>query len=199
MTVSPGLEGRPALAGGAPTRHAPAEMDEQNVKQRCPLAFVVLAWTLYPAGALFLLVVGQYPVLVAWVVGAPLTMWAYVRWFPSISRYLGYGTVADRSARPPVHAPVVVTLYTAVGCPFCPILRRRLRGLQPAVGFELREVNVTARPDILVRKGAWSVPVVEVGDRLLIGNATSDQLVDLMVGAAAQPAPLAPERSSLPG
>ena len=155
------------------------------MKQECPLAFVVLAWLAYAGATAFLVLSDQAGIALVWVVAAPALMWAYVHWFSSISRYLGYGSVADSAVLSPVRSPVEVTLYTALGCPFCPIVRHRLRALRPAIGFRLREVNVTARPEILVRKGVWSVPVVEVGGRRLVGNATTDQLTVLIAGAEA--------------
>jgi hypothetical protein len=51
------------------------------------------------------------------------------------------------------------------------------------MNFSLEEVDITLRPGILVAKGIRAVPVVEVGDRRLDGNATSAQLADLISGA----------------
>jgi hypothetical protein len=51
------------------------------------------------------------------------------------------------------------------------------------MSFSLQEVDVTPRPVILVQKGIRAVPVVEVGGRRLDGNATSEQLADLISGA----------------
>jgi glutaredoxin len=85
-------------------------------------------------------------------------LWLYVSAFPSISRLLGYGSVA------------------AVGCPFCPIVRHRLHALREALGFELEEIDVTLRPGLLVAKGIRAVPVVEVGGHTHVGNATTAEL-----------------------
>lgn len=73
-------------------------------------------------------------------------------------------------------------MYGALGCPFCPLVEERLRGLQAKMGFELRHVDVSLRPDVLRSKGLRSVPVIEVGDRRLVGNATSRELADLVRG-----------------
>ncbi len=145
------------------------------LKQQCPLAFVVLAWVMYISGAVVLMVTRQWIIAGTWIVLAPVTMWAYVKWFPAISPLMGYGNVEDVPAVP-VRSTATVTLYTALGCPFCPIVTRRLHELQSHMGFALHEVDVTARPDILTRKGVWSVPVIEVGDRRIVGHATSEQL-----------------------
>lgn len=157
-------------------------MEKARLKQECPLAFVVLAWTMYILGIPALFALGQVGMMLGWIVLAPAAMWAYVRWFPSISRYMGYGRVDDRPATLAARSSVEVTVYTALGCPFCPIVKRRLTALEPKLGFHLREVDVTARPGILISKGIWSVPVVEVGDRRIVGHATSEQLVDLIAG-----------------
>lgn len=157
------------------------------MEQRCHLAAVWLTWLGLP---LLALVVGVRAglaaagaVLLVGIVGQVL----YLRWFPHISRWMGYGSVADVAAGP---APVPegrlprVTLYTANVCPFCPILRRRLAELQRHGGFEVDEVDVTFRPDIVRARGLRSVPVVEADGRLLVGNATSQQLADFLRGAA---------------
>ena len=157
--------------------------DRPLLKQKCPLAFVVFAWGLYLLMVPVFAVGRQWLLLGTWIVLAPALMWLYVRGFARISPLMGYGSVADAPAAPAT-APVDVTLYTALGCPFCPIVRRRLLELEPQMGFRLRQIDVTARPDLLTRKGVWSVPVVEVAGRRLVGNATSARLADLIAGRA---------------
>ena len=166
------------------------------LKQECPLAFVVLAWTMYVAGAGLLLILRQWFLAATWIVVAPATMWAYIRWFPAIAPWMGYGHVDDVAAVPTLSA-ATVTLYTALGCPFCPIVQRRLHDLQSTMRFALREVDVTGRPDILTRKGIWSVPVVEVGDRRLVGHATSERLAAFIAGQADPSAAAAPQLASV--
>jgi len=122
-------------------------------------------------------------VLVVGVIGQVL----YIRWFPHISRWMGYGSVADVPAGPapePAGQLPRVTLYSANVCPFCPILTRRLAELQRHSPFEVEEVDVTFRPDVIRAKGLRSVPVVEANGRLLVGNATSAQLADFLRSAA---------------
>jgi glutaredoxin len=155
------------------------------LKQQCPLAFVVLAWVMYIGGAVVSMVSRQWIIAGTWIVLAPVTMWVYVKWFPAISPLMGYGNVDDVPAVP-ARSTATVTLYTALGCPFCPIVTRRLHKLQSNMGFALREVDVTARPDILTRKGVWSVPVIEVGDRRIVGHATSEQLAAFIASGADQ-------------
>ena len=69
----------------------------------------------------------------------------YLRWFPRMSRWMGYGSVSDvPAAAVPVAAPWPrVTFYTANVCPFCPIVRRRLADLQRQHPFEVDEIDVT--------------------------------------------------------
>jgi glutaredoxin len=107
---------------------------------------------------------------------------AYIRIFPQISQWLGYGTVNDVTVEPPrQHAGVSkVTLYTANVCPFCPIVRQRLADLEGKLGFELSEVDVTFQPGLPKEKGIRSVPVVETAGRLWIGNATTAQIVSFL-------------------
>ena len=54
------------------------------------------------------------------------------------------------------------------------------------MGFEFEEVDVTFRPQLALEKGIRSVPVVETGGRLLVGNATSAALAAFL-GDAARP------------
>src|SRR3970040_2209522 len=112
-----------------------------HMEQRCHLAMVWLTWFGLPLLAALVGfrtgVAAGVAVLVVGVVAQVL----YVRWFPLISRSMGYGSVADSPAAAlPSGATVPgVTLYTASVCPFCPIVRRRLAELQRQRGFEIRE------------------------------------------------------------
>lgn len=139
-----------------------------------PLLAVVVGLRVGLGTAVFVLVVG--------IVGQML----YLRWFPHMSRWMGYGSVADT---PPDSAPMPaalprVTLYTANVCPFCPIIKRRLAELQRQFPFEVEEVDITFRPEIVRAKGLRSVPVLEANDRLLVGNATSAQIAEFLRMAA---------------
>ena len=120
-----------------------------------------------------------------------LGQWAYISAFPNISHYFGYGRVDDQRTREVAPVSLPVTFYTAVGCPFCPLVEQRLLALQKQMGFELTKIDITLRPQLLMEKGISAVPVVEAGGRRLVGHATSDQLAALLMGAA-QAAPAAP-------
>ena len=120
-----------------------------------------------------------------------LGQWAYVSAFPNISHYFGYGRVDDQRTRQVTPVSLPVTFYTAVGCPFCPLVERRLLALQKQMGFELKKIDITLRPQLLMERGIRAVPVVEAGGRRLVGHATTDQLAALLMGTA-QTAPTAP-------
>jgi len=159
------------------------------MEQRCHLAAVWLTWLGLPlltvVVALRIGVVAGVVVLAAGGVGQVL----YVRWFPRISRWMGYGSVDDTPAEPgavTAHLPRV-TLYTANVCPFCPIMKRRLADLQRQHPFEVEEVDVTFRPEIVRSKGLRAVPVLEANGRVLVGNATSAQIVEFLRTAAGLP------------
>jgi len=139
-----------------------------------PLLAVVVALRVGMVAAAVVLLVG--------IAGQVL----YIRWFPHMSRWMGYGSVAD-SAPAPAAMPVAlprVTLYTANVCPFCPIIKRRLADLQRQFPFELEEFDVTFRPEIIRAKGLRSVPVLEANSRQLVGNATSAQIADFLRSSA---------------
>lgn len=150
------------------------------MEQRCSLWNVWLAWIGIP---LLAIVVGWRMGLAAGVAAFAICAAAQVlsiRLFPRLSGVLGYGSVADAPAEgvPPllnVNGPV--TIYTANLCPFCPIVKQRLAQLQKEMHFELREIDVTFRPDVVRARGLRSVPVIEAGGRVLAGNATTRQLV----------------------
>lgn len=161
------------------------------MKQHCTLVNVWLTWLGLPLLALAVGWVAGWPaglLVLAAGVGAELV---YLRVFPSISRGLGYGSVADEQAAigEGAPAPPEVILYTANVCPFCPIVRRRLQALQGDLGFELREIDVTFQPGLARAKGLSSVPVVEAGGRLLRGNATSAALAGFLLGGDGERGP----------
>lgn len=152
------------------------------MKQQCYLAVIYLNWLLLAGGVTVLAWKGLYLAAIAFVVLLPLAMWTYIRVFPSISRAMGYGEVRDEPAEILLRISTQVTLYTALGCPFCPIVKARLMALKPQMDINLREIDVTLKPELLIAKGIRAVPVVEVGDRRLAGNATSAQLAELILG-----------------
>lgn len=155
------------------------------MEQRCHLSMVWLTWVGLPLLATIvgfrIGVAGGVAVLAVGVVSQLL----YVRWFPHISRLMGYGSVTDTPAAAVANSgtPLEVTLYTANVCPFCPIIRRRLAELQRQSAFEVREIDITFRPEIVRAKRLRSVPVLEANGQLLVGNATSAQMAAFLENA----------------
>jgi glutaredoxin len=146
------------------------------MKQQCHIFFVYGSWLILLCGLIFYLIQGNILQAVLWVCFIALFLWLYVRYFPSISRFLGYGSVADQPAKEIRPSNAKVILYTGLGCPFCPLVKRRLNELQSKMGFELCEVDITFKPDLLIAKGIRALPVVEVAEARWVGNATSEQL-----------------------
>ncbi len=151
------------------------------MKQQCNITFVYGSWVILLGGLAFYVIKGEYVQAVFWVVFILLALWAYVRFFPKISRYMGYGSVDDQPAKEVQSADAIVTIYTGVGCPFCPIVKTRLVDLQKRMGFSLKDIDVTLKPDLLISKGIRALPVVEVGNATLVGNATSEQLAKMIM------------------
>lgn len=145
------------------------------MKQACHLSFLYLSWAVYLGGLAALAARGEWLFAAAWLVFVPFCQWVYIRQFPKVSRLMGYGRLDDALPSTVVPALVEVTLYTALGCPFCPVMERRLEALQKRMDFKLLKVDVTANLGILGSKGIRSVPVIEVGERRLVGAATSEQ------------------------
>ena len=146
------------------------------MKQQCNIAFIYGSWFILLGGFVFYLIQGNVLQAVLWVAFIALFLWLYVRYFPSVSRFMGYGSVADQKATNARPTRARVTFYTGLGCPFCPLVKRRLHELQSTMGFQLSEIDITLKPDVLIAKGIRALPVVEVADARWIGNATSDQL-----------------------
>ena len=150
------------------------------MKQECPIINVYSTWVMYVAGIAGTLYFHKWALAAYWIIFVPVGLWVYVRLFPRISAHVGYGRVDDKSATSVVHSPVRVRFYTALGCPFCPIIEQRLAGLQQQMGFTMEKIDVTLKPGLLAEKGIRSVPVVEVGDERIVGHATSEQLAQLV-------------------
>jgi glutaredoxin len=150
------------------------------MKQQCYIFFIYVSWLILLGGFIFLLIQGQLLQSIFWIIFVGLFLWLYVRYFPSISRYLGYGSVVDQPAKEIHISSIKVMLYTGVGCPFCPIVKRRLIDLQSKLGYELSEMDVTLRPSLLIAKGIYALPVIEIGEAHWIGNATSEQLASFI-------------------
>jgi len=106
----------------------------------------------------------------------------YIKLFPRISKWLGYGSVEDVAIEPTPKIKVssIVTLYTANVCPFCPIVKQRLIELQSNLDFKLNEVDITFKPNLIKEKGFRSVPVIEMDGEYWFGNATSAQLLSFL-------------------
>jgi glutaredoxin len=118
--------------------------------------------------------------VVLWLVVAPCLKWAYIGLFPRISHLRGYVHVEDKMPAHTNKSQALVNYYSFVGCPFCPIMERRLEALRKEMGFTLNRIDVTLKPQVLIAKGIRSVPVVEVGENRLVGHATSEQLMELI-------------------
>jgi hypothetical protein len=110
------------------------------------------SWIVLLIGMAFYLFRGSVVQAVVWVFFVGLFLWLYVKYFPSLAKFMGYGSVADKPATTLQSSKARVILYTGVGCPFCPIVEKRLTELQKKMGFELSEIDVTLKPDILIKK-----------------------------------------------
>ena len=150
------------------------------MKQQCHISFIYGSWLILGCGLIFYIFRSEYLQAVLWIFFIVLFLWLYVRYFPKLSRSMGYGSVADQPAKDirPIHT--TVNFYTGLGCPFCPIVKRRLADLQLKMGFEMNEIDVTFKPDLLIAKGIRALPVVEVEKAHWIGNATSEQLAEFI-------------------
>jgi glutaredoxin len=159
---------------------------ESPAKGSCTMRSLYLPFFAYLFGLAFFLYTRSVVGTVLWLVVTPCLRWAYIHFFPRIAHLRGYNHMDDKLPSHVGKAPVEVNYYSFVGCPFCPIMEKRLTVLQKEMGFTLHRIDVTLKPQILLQKGIKSVPVVEVGQNRLVGHATTEQLVELI------------ERSQLP-
>lgn len=149
------------------------------MKQQCHLAMIWLSWAVYFGGLAWFIWDRVWILAAVWLVAVPLVQAFYIRKFPAFSTAMGYGPIADHPAPPLLHqapASVEITLYTALGCPFCPLMEQRLESLRAAMGFTLRKIDVTLRPDLLSSRKILSVPAVEIYGRVLTGLISSEDL-----------------------
>lgn len=166
----------------------------ENAMQQCTLAklrFSLAAVAiLYVGGLFFYADARNWHVLILWLVLLPCALWLGQKLSPLTAKWRGYGSLTDTLPSQVARTPVEVTVYSHNGCPFCPVLRRRLKALQRQMDFTLEEIDLTLKPQVAANKGIQSVPVVEVGGRRLLGNATTERLAEFIAGAKTSNAPL---------
>src|SRR5438105_4388934 len=127
-------------------------------KQECKIFGLALSWILYAVGMAWLGFKRNWTGELLWVFLLPSVRWVSFQHFTSISRFLGYGPIADMLPISVSKTSVaVVTFYRFFSCPFCPIVLQRLEALQKQMGFTLEEIDITRNPQILMSKGIRSV------------------------------------------
>ncbi|HUA01223.1 MAG TPA: hypothetical protein VMB02_12900 [Candidatus Aquilonibacter sp.] len=172
-----------------------ARNSETLQKQRCTVLSLYVSGAagviLYSAGLVFFAYRDRWTDFLLWLVLLPCVKWAYLRFFPRISGWTIYGRVDDKLPANVKRARVEVTCYSLLGCPFCPIVERRLKALQKEMDFTLTRIDLTLKPQVAAGKGIRSVPVVEAGEDRLVGNATTEQLAQLIGRAQALEVPRA--------
>ena len=146
------------------------------MKQQCHILMIYLSWMVYAGGLMFAVWRASWLFAAGWLTAGPACQWLYIRHFPKLSVAMGYGPITDEPAEAAEASPAHVTLYTALGCPFCPLIERRLGELRAQLGFSLHKIDVTLRPDLLAANGIRSIPAVEIGGRFLTGLVSSKEL-----------------------
>jgi len=146
------------------------------MKQRCHMAMIYFTWVIYLGGLAWLAWRAMWPLAIAWLICIPLFEWLYIRQFRGLSQLMGYGRIVDEPAPAVAPSKADVTFYTALGCPFCPLMGERLNELQKEMGFTLHKIDLTLRPDLLLSKGVRSVPAIETGGKVLFGLITKKDI-----------------------
>ena len=165
----------------------PSSASEATMKQQCTLPHlyfaVIMFAILYAGGVVFFAFKDNWPVLLLWLVLVPAARWVSLRLSPFTSKWRDQGSIADKLPSGVNKVHVEVAFYSHNGCPFCPIVKRRLEALQKKMEFTLTKIDLTFKPQVAASKGIQSVPIVEVGKERLFGNATTEQLAQLIAGA----------------
>ena len=125
---------------------------EATMKQQCTLTSLYIAVLgfsiLYAGGAVFLAFRHNWPALLGWLVLLPCARWAGLRLSPYTSKLRGQELVEDKLPAAVNKAHVEVTLYSHSGCPFCPIVKRRLEALQKEMDFSLTKIDLSFTPQL---------------------------------------------------
>lgn len=162
---------------------------EAAKKQQCALPrlyFELFGFAiLYTGGVVFFAYKHNWPVLLLWLVLLPVARWASLRLSSFTSKLRGQGSADDKLRSRLDKVQVEVAFYSHSGCPFCPIVKRRLEALQKEMDFTLTKIDLSFKPQVAANKGIRSVPVVEVGEDRLVGNTTTEQLAQLISHAQA--------------
>jgi len=163
---------------------------DANIKQQCGLTRLYFALVMfsiiYAGGIIFFAYRKNWLILLLWLVGIPIARWASVRLSGFTTKLRGYGPVIDRLPSGVSKAPIEVAFYSHNGCPYCPIVKQRLEALQKEMGFTLTKTDLSFKPQVATSKGIRSVPVVEAGSERLVGNATTEQMAQLIASAQAR-------------
>jgi thiol-disulfide isomerase/thioredoxin len=162
--------------------------------QQCSVAGLYRIWGAYAAGLAIFAFAANWIGFGLFLLLVPIGKLVQMRFYSQLSSLFGYGPIANDQFPPSVAiSSATVTYYSALGCPFCPIVLQRLQALQKQMGFKLQTINLSLNPQLAVTRRIQSVPVVEVDGNRLVGNVTSEQLADLIAPSPVliqQPAPV---------
>jgi hypothetical protein len=92
--------------------------------QQCNVLALALGWLGYFGGIIYFVYQRSWIVGALFVVLIPCVRWVLFHFFPTLSRFLGYGRVDDQFPESTNTSRVVVTFYSFFSCPFCPIVLR---------------------------------------------------------------------------
>jgi hypothetical protein len=87
------------------------------MKQQCSVSIVYGSWLILIAGLFFWTLKGEYFQAFSWGIFIGFFLWLYVRFFPHLSRYLGYGSVEDQRANDIKQVKTEVILYNRCRMP----------------------------------------------------------------------------------
>ena len=78
------------------------------------------------------------------------------------------------------HTPLVVRMYTRVGCHLCETAWTALEVARDRWGFRLEAVDVDSDPNLAKTHGAW-VPVITVNDKVRFRGILNPVLLDRLL------------------
>ena len=85
-------------------------MKTESRVQQCSVVGLAIGWIGYAVGVGYFMYRQQWLVTLLWLAGVPSLRCALYHFFPRISRFLGYGRIADRSRPILLRVPVPQSL-----------------------------------------------------------------------------------------
>lgn len=127
-----------------------AQVLDHIKKQECTVQSLYLSGVMfviiYPLGLAYFAFEANWPVFAAWLIFLPCLKWTYLRFFPRIAKWKGYGSVEDKLPANVKKARVEVTYLLASGLSVLPNRETALGNNAKGDGFHTHDNRPHAQP-----------------------------------------------------